>query len=181
MGVKSGKKAAIVALLVVFVTLLLTPVTSAVNIEVEDTTIVQGNTVTLTVKVTDGGPPENFKVKLRDPFRKKGGLGAFRRIGYGTNHNWEYYFDETPGKKTTVVTASSSSPGFTKLTIKVPDDADVGDYKYKIKARSNIKSCGRDKELAVVKVTPIPEFTTIAIPTATVLGLVFLMQRRKKE
>lgn len=67
------------------------------------------------------------------------------------------------------------------LSMNVPSDAAPGEYYHDMKASGEF--LGVEIESSVytnILTTVIPEFTTIAIPVAAILGLIFLFNRRRR-
>ena len=69
------------------------------------------------------------------------------------------------------------SQGEAGVTVQVDSDGD-GTFEYTFSADNELT---QEEFLSGSDGEPIPEFTTIAIPVAIVLGLVFLISRRKRE
>ena len=77
---------------------------------------------------------------------------------------------------------------WTFLIRDVPSSSDVGqiDKKYKIYFEVSNAAGNFDGSSVIVDacntfVTPVPEFPTIALPVAAILGLAFIFQRRREE
>lgn len=94
---------------------------------------------------------------------------------------WTYTFDP----ESVTVTEPFQSK-YSVLTIVVASDAPLGIYQHTVIAEG-YDEFGRligipvEVDTEVINTEVIPEFTTIAIPVAAVLGLFMLMQRRRKE
>ena len=94
------------------------------------------------------------------------------------NPIWNYSF--TPAE----FNISSGASKYSNLSIFVPSDAQPGTYEHSINATA-LGQIGpiviKEKVTTTVETTVIPEFTSIAIPAAAILGLIFLFGRRKKD
>ncbi|MDI6886249.1 MAG: PEF-CTERM sorting domain-containing protein [archaeon] len=78
---------------------------------------------------------------------------------------------------------NSGESKYSTLSISVPTDAQPGTYTHIV----NATATGQigpivitEKVTTTIETTVIPEFTTIAIPVAAILGLVFLFNRRRR-
>jgi hypothetical protein len=122
--------------------------------------VLPGETATYTVSVTNqAGITEQVTLSITNP-----------RTG------WSYTF--TP----TEFAVHQGETVFSDLLIGVPADASPGEYYHDVKAEGAVSGTVIEESLYLnVLTTVIPEFTTIAIPVAAVLGLFMLMQRRRKE
>ncbi|MDI9395825.1 MAG: PEF-CTERM sorting domain-containing protein [Euryarchaeota archaeon] len=98
------------------------------------------------------------------------------------NPDWLYTFD--PSK---VRLESSTDSRSSMLTLQVPNDAKPGKYSHNVEASAQtdfeqeVNITGRVIVSVInTDVNEIPEFPTIALPVAAVLGLVFVFGRRKE-
>lgn len=126
-----------------------------------------GQEATIYLKVTDDlgvSGTTNFDVHVSkiDP-------NTFKTIG-GTA-----YLNVTPNPVSVDVVSLSSVVGATPLTIKMLPGATVGDL-YRVRVDNT------DLEVSVTAHSAtIPEFPTVALPVAAILGLVFIFGRKKEE
>lgn len=100
--------------------------------------------------------------------------------------------EDPSGSQESITTDSTDSTGvFNLISIwSIPPDEPVTHQEYDIvfdkqgdanTGKYNSASDGIDSATVVGFVAPIPEFTTIAIPVVTILGLLFLISRRKQK
>ena len=68
-----------------------------------------------------------------------------------------------------------------KLYIRGTNEGDVTVSVYKASVTGNTFIVGKIVSVASVTATPIPEFPTVALPVAGILGLLFVFGRKKEE
>lgn len=135
-------------------------------------TVVQGETISYvaTVTVTEpiDFPPQEEVFSIEDADKQP---------------DWTYTFDPASVTLENVVGDSGSST----LTITVPIDAPTGLYSHTVIATGydafgNMIGVPTEVDIYIINtdVTPIPEFSTIAVPVVAVIGLLLLMRRRKE-
>jgi len=170
----------VIALLMAFLMLLLFVVSLSsaehiVEVEVspDPTETLPGEEAVINVTViNDGWYGETYLVRLVE--RPGGGKGKFRD-GSGNDHNWQYEFTEN-GRRWIEIWVPGYSSKTIHLKVCTPDDAELDYYTYVIK----VEDFPFEKQFVISEINVIPEFATIAIPIAIVLGLVFFLFRRKK-
>jgi uncharacterized membrane protein len=98
------------------------------------------------------------------------------------NPNWDYVFDPS-----TVRLADANDFKSSKLTLQIPANATPATYYHTVQASATtdfeeeIKITGRATVHVVPSdVTNVPEFPSIALPVAAVLGLVFVFGHKKE-
>lgn len=98
------------------------------------------------------------------------------------NPDWYYVFDPS-----TVRLEDANDSQSSKLTLQVPEDATPGTYYHTVQAsgRTDFEEMVNITGRATVHVinsdvNNIPEFPSIALPAAAVLGLVAIFRRRKE-
>ncbi|MDI9394469.1 MAG: PEF-CTERM sorting domain-containing protein [Euryarchaeota archaeon] len=96
--------------------------------------------------------------------------------------DWVFLFS-----KESVILTNISTTNTSVLSITVPQDANPGYYKHNVTATGydkGFKEIGEPTSLNIfvvnTNVNEIPEFPSIALPVAAVLGLVFVFGRRKE-
>lgn len=98
------------------------------------------------------------------------------------NPNWDYTFDPS-----TVRLENSTDSKSSTLTLQIPKDATQGTYSHKVEASARNQY---DKEMNLTgritvnvinsDVNNIPEFPSIALPAAAILGLVAIFGRKRE-
>ena len=120
----------------------------------------RGEMVTYTIAITEATDANGHTVEMS-------GLDAFDVTIDGTPvaaWSWNDTFDGTGITYTVNVTNNAAPNGNYKLRIIVDED-----------------STEFNEGSITVNLTAIPEFPTIALPIAAILGLAFIFQRRKEE
>lgn len=156
---------ALVLLVMAIGTVTAVPIT--IDVAPIDNEVLPGEDATYTVHViSDSNVAEDIKLYIPEAQKKTG---------------WGYIF--TPNDEFTI------SPYGTvdcTLTISVPGGTSVGSYYHDVNGIARYYDPDFEEwfegESAYLDVltTVIPEFTTIAIPVAAVLGLVFLFNRKRR-
>lgn len=106
--------------------------------------------------------------------------GAVSNIGTLTlkpDDEYKSWVTWTPDKYANV---KGSETEHFAVTIKVPDGTKPGTYNFKIHLIGDGAELGAQDVIITVPGTSVPEFPTVAMPVAAVLGLLFVFGRRKE-
>ena len=165
----------------ILVLLLLANTCSAVGFDltvvpVDGTTVTPGGTISYSVTVTDDEiPSSDFAENVSFWIDRTYQPNDF------TNPNWNYEF-----LPPTVELESASDSKSSTLTLHIPDTALAGNYTHDVYAGAKnqydpVEEYGRITFTVVrTDVTAVPEFPTVALPVAAILGLIFVFGRKKE-
>lgn len=141
-------------------------------------TVEPGKTISYIVTVSDD------EIDPSDPYLVENVQFSINRTNRGTwlNPAWNYEFVPP-----TVRLESNTDSKSSKLTLHIPEDATLGTYSHTVEASAKNKY---DEEVEITgriavnvidtDVTNIPEFPSIALPVAAIIGLVAVFGRKKE-
>jgi hypothetical protein len=104
-------------------------------------------------------------------------------VDAGLNDASAYFNLEIDGVPTAFGDAVAwTGPGSKTFNVKITNvNAPNGQYQAQFNNMDNAEGKIADIALITSNITAIPEFPTVALPVAAILGLAFFMQRRKEE
>ncbi|MCQ6962310.1 PEF-CTERM sorting domain-containing protein [Methanolobus chelungpuianus] len=158
-------KALIIAILIALASI---SAASAYSLDApEDTILKVGNTVIYEVTVTGAASPSNFSVKIVDEnFNDASEYFSLKVQGNNAAFGEKIYWEGTDIPFEVEITNNNAPVGYYQLEFE--NIATGARIAKKATSTTNVES-------------EIPEFPTIALPVAAILGLAFFMQRRKEE